>query len=49
MDLALPRLPEGKCWNVAICTEEADIFSEEALLSNRIQVPERTVIVLTGK
>lgn len=49
VDLALPRLPEGKCWNVAICTEEADIFSEEALLSNRIQVPERTVIVLTGK
>lgn len=52
-DFALPKLPEGLTWTMAICTDEtgADKYpvGESLAIQNKIEVPPRSVIVLLGK
>ncbi len=52
-DFALPKLPEGMNWKMAICTDEVGALTYPAgvdlPVQNKIEVPARTVIVLIGK
>lgn len=52
-DFALPKLPEGMNWIMAICTDEdgADKYpaGESLPIQNKMSVPPRSVIVLIGK
>ena len=52
-DFALPRLPEGMNWEVAICTDDGMLkeYPKGTILptQNIMQVSARTVVVLIGK